>query len=342
MSPQKYQESLDTEFENMGTKPNMGNVLERFRINKHNAVIFIFALLLIIAGIYRPQFVEISNLFTMFRQAASLGIMTIGQLFAIIGGGLDLSVAATLQMSITIFMWGYNHFGLPGLYIGIAAAFLFGILVGLTNGVIVAKYKVQPFLATLFTGSIITGIRMILVGIESAGNVPDVIRVFGRGRTLTIPNGLIIFFIIACIAAFVMNRSVYGRKLVAVGTNYIAAEFSGIKADNIVIMSYIICSTMSIIASILLAGYIGFADRWIGAGMHFNSLVAAVLGGNYFGGGRGSVLGAVGGALVMTIVINFVTLLGFSAPFQHVVAGGVLILTLFIGTYSKKSQPATT
>jgi ribose transport system permease protein len=206
---------------------------------------------------------------------------------------------------------------------------------------IITKYKVQPFLATLFTGSIITGIRMILVGIESAGNVPDMIRVFGRGRTLTIPNGLIIFFIVACIATFVMNRSIYGRKLIAVGTNFIAAEFSGIKADNTVIMSYIICSVLSVIASILLAGYIGFADRWIGAGLHFNSLVAAVIGGNYFGGGRGSVFGAVGGALIMTIVINFVTLLGFSAPYQHVVSGVVLILTLFIGTYSKRSQQIT-
>ena len=315
----------------------MGNVLKGFRINKHNGVFLILGLLLIIAGIYRPQFVEISNLLTMLRQAASLGILTIGQLFAIVGGGLDLSVAATLQMSISIFMYGYNNFGIEGLIIGIFAALLFGVVVGTANGIIITKYKIQPFLATLFTGSIITGTRMILVGIESAGNIPDVIRVFGRGRTLNIPNGLIIFFIIACIAAFIMNKSVFGRKLIAVGTNFIAAEFSGIKAENTVIMSYIICSVLSVIASILLAGYIGFADRWIGAGLHFNSLVAAVIGGNYFGGGRGSVFGAVGGALVMTIVMNFVTLLGFSAPFQHVVSGIVLILTLFIGAYSKKS-----
>lgn len=319
----------------------MENVLKGFRINKHNGVYFILALLLIIAGIYRPQFVEVSNLLTMLRQTASLGILTIGQLFAIVGGGLDLSVAATLQMSITIFMWGYNNFGIQGLIIGLITALLFGVVVGLVNGTIITKYKVQPFLATLFTGSIITGIRMILVGIESAGNVPDMIRVFGRGRTLTIPNGLIIFFIVACIAAFVMNRSIYGRKLIAVGTNFIAAEFSGIKAGNTVIMSYIICSVLSVIASILLAGYVGFADRWIGAGLHFNSLVAAVIGGNYFGGGRGSVFGAVGGALIMTIVINFVTLLGFSAPYQHVVSGVVLILTLFIGTYSKRGQQIT-
>lgn len=319
----------------------MGNVLNRFQINKHNGVFFILALLLIIAGLYRPQFVEISNLLTMLRQTASLGIITIGQLFAIVGGGLDLSVAATLQMSITIFMLGFNSYGIPGLIVGLIVAVLFGVVVGLVNGIVITKYKVQPFLATLFTGSIITGLRMIWVGIESAGNVPDVIRVFGRGRTLTIPNGLIIFLIIAYIAAFVLNRTVFGRKLIAVGTNFVAAEYSGIKADITVIKSYIICSVLTVIASVILAGYIGFADRWIGAGLHFNSLVAAVIGGNYFGGGRGSVLGAVGGALVMTIVINFVTLLGFSAPYQHVVSGIVLILTLFIGTYSRKRRPVT-
>lgn len=309
--------------------------IKNFQINKNNGVFVILGFLLIIAGFYNPKFVQINNLMTMSRQASALGILTIGQLFVIVGGGVDLSVAATLQMSISIFMYGFNNYGIEGLIFGLVAALLFGIVVGIANGIIVTKYHVQPFLATIFTGSIITGIRMILVGIESAGNIPDIIRFFGRDRTFDIPNALIIFLFIALIASIVLNKSIYGRKLVAVGTNFIAAKISGIKANLTVIKSYIICSVLSVLASIILAGYIGFADRWIGAGYSFNSLIAAVIGGNYLGGGRGSVLGVVGGALMMTIVINFVTLLGFSAPFQHIVSGCVLILTLFIGSYSK-------
>jgi ribose/xylose/arabinose/galactoside ABC-type transport system permease subunit len=308
----------------------------RIWLNKHNGVFVILAILLIVAGIYSPGFVKLNNLMTMLRQASALGILTVGQLFVIVGGGVDLSLAATMQMGITIFMYGYNNFGMPGLVVGVAGALLFGVLVGLANGIIVTKYHVQPFLTTLFTGSIITGMRMIIAGIKPAGNIPEAIRFFGRDRTFGIPNALIIFLLISFVAYLVLEKSVYGRKLIAVGTNYMAARFSAIKADLILIYSYVICSVLAILASIILSGYIGFADQWIGAGYSFNSLIAAVIGGNYLGGGRGSVAGVIGGALTMTIVINFVTLLGFSAPFQHVVSGIVLILALFIGIASTK------
>ena len=314
----------------------MTTLLQRYKLNKHNGVFVILAFLLLISALYNPRFVQPNNLFTMLRQASALGILTIGQLFVIVNGGVDLSVAATMQMSIYIFMFGYDKLGIPGLIIGLFGAIIFGILVGLTNGILVAKYHVQPFLTTLFTGTIITGIRMIIAGIKPAGEIPDFIRIFGRDKTLGIPNALIVFIVVSLIAYFVFEKTVYGRKLIAVGTNYLAAVFSGIKADSIIISSYVVCSLLAVLASIVLAGYIGFADQWIAAGYSFDSLIAAVIGGNYLGGGRGSVLGTIGGALTMTFVINFVTLLGFSAPFQHVVSGIVLISALFIGAFTTK------
>jgi ribose/xylose/arabinose/galactoside ABC-type transport system permease subunit len=314
----------------------MSAITRKIQLNKHNGVFVILAILLIIAAFYNSDFIQVSNLMTMLRQASALGILTIGQLFVIVSGGVDLSVASTMQLSITIFMYGYNNFGMIGLLIGVLGAFLFGILIGLANGIIVTKYHIQPFLATLFTGSILTGIRMIVAGIRPAGNVPEAIRFFGRDRTFDIPNALIIFLIVSIIAYIVLEKSVYGRKLIAVGTNFAAAKFSGIKADLTIIKGYVICSVLAILASIVLAGYAGFADQWIGTGYSFNSLIAAVIGGNYLGGGRGSVLGVIGGALAMTIVINFVTLLGLSAPFQHIVSGIVLILALFSGVVTEK------
>lgn len=314
----------------------MAAITRKIQLNKHNGVFVIIAFLLIIATFYSSEFIQISNLMTMLRQGSALGILTIGQLFVMVSGGVDLSLAATMQLGITIFMYGYNNFGMPGLIFGVMAAFLFGIIVGLVNGIIVTKYHIQPFLTTLFTGSILVGIRMIVAGIRPAGNVPDAIRFFGRDRTFDIPNALIIFIVVAIIAYIILDKSVYGRKLISAGTNYSAARFSGIKADSIIIRSYVICSVLAILASIVLAGYVGFADQWIGAGYSFNSLIAAVIGGNYLGGGRGSVLGVIGGALAMTIVINFVTLIGLSAPFQHIVSGVVLILALFSGVVTTR------
>lgn len=278
------------------------------------------------------------NLLTMLRQASALGILTIGQLFVIVGGGVDLSLEATLQMAIAIFMFGYTNYGEVGLMIGLVGAIMFGLIAGLVNGLLVVRYHVQPFLTTLFTGSIINGIRSIWVGIDFGGDVPDFIRFFGRDKTLTIPNATIVFSITAIAAYILINRSVFGRKLVAVGTNYEAALYSGIKANRTVIISYMISGFMAVLASVVLSGYVGFADRWIGAGLSFNSLIAAVIGGNYLGGGRGSVIGVVGGALLMTIVTNFVTLLGLSASYQHIVSGVVLIITIFIGSKTNKNR----
>lgn len=314
------------------------SILEKLKINKHTGVFLILAIILVISGLYSPGFVSSSNLLIMLRQASALGILTIGQLFVIVGGGVDLSLEATLQMAIAIFMFGFNNFGQAGLMVGLGAAVFFGLLAGFVNGILVIRYHVQPFLSTLFTGSIITGIRLIWVGIDLGGDVPNFIRFFGRDRTLTIPNAAIIFSIVGLIAFVLINRSVFGRKLVAVGTNYDAAVYSGIKAGRMVILSYMISGVSAVLASVVLSGYVGFADRWIGAGMSFNSLIAAVIGGNYLGGGRGSVAGVIGGALLMTIVINFVTLLGFSHSYQHIVSGLVLILTIFIGSYSKRKN----
>ena len=131
-----------------------------------------------------------------------------------------------------------------------------------------------------------TGIRLIWVGIDLGGDIPDFIRFFGRDRTLSIPNAVIIFSIISVLAYIFINRSVFGRKLIAAGTNYDAATYSGIKSKQTVILSYMISGVSAVLASIVLSGYVGFADRWIGAGMSFNSLIAAVIGGNYLGGGE--------------------------------------------------------
>jgi ribose/xylose/arabinose/galactoside ABC-type transport system permease subunit len=311
---------------------------ERIKLNKHNGVFVILLILVMISGFYNPGFVQTENLMMILRQASALGILTIGQLFVIVGGGVDLSVAAIMQMGITIFMFGFNNFGMIGLLFGVIAALIFGATAGAVNGVIVTQYHVQPFLTTLFTGSIITGIRMIAAGIKPAGDIPEAIRFLGRDKTFNIPNALIIFILIVIIAYIVLDKSVYGRKLISAGTNCTAAAFSGINTSRIIIQSYVVSGLLSVLAAIVLAGYIGFADQWIGAGYNLNSLVAAVIGGNYLGGGRGSVSGVVGGALTITFVLSFVTLLGFTAPFQHVVSGAVLILALLVGAATSRNQ----
>lgn len=152
---------------------NIKTIASKLKINQYNSVFIVLFLLCLSAWIYRPSFMSGDTIFNMLRQASSLGVLTAGQLFVIMSGGVDFSVVATMQMAIVIFTYGFNLFGVWGLVVGIILSLLLGIMMGIINGVIVTKFNVQPFLATIFTGSILTGVRMIVAGIDSVGTIPD-------------------------------------------------------------------------------------------------------------------------------------------------------------------------
>jgi ribose/xylose/arabinose/galactoside ABC-type transport system permease subunit len=308
----------------------------KIRINQHNSVFIILFVVCLATWLYKPVFLSSDNILSMLRQASALGVLTAGQLFVIIAGGVDLSVAATMQMAIVIYTFGFKLYGTLGLVGGIALAVLVGAAMGLVNGVIVTRFRVQPFLATLFTGSILTGIRQIVTGISSAGQIPDAVRFLGRDTTLFIPNAVLVFLIVTVVCLVIFNRTVFGRRLVAVGTNKRAAIFSGIDADRTVIMSYCACGVLAVLSSMLLAGYTGYADMWLGSGFEFSCLVAAVIGGNYLGGGRGSMLGAVGGVLVTTLILNAVLLFGLAIAWQYIAKGLVLAAATLAGALATR------
>jgi ribose/xylose/arabinose/galactoside ABC-type transport system permease subunit len=310
---------------------------DRLRINKHSSVYIVMVVLLAATYIYSPKFLSGSTIFNMLRQASALGVLTAGQLFVIIAGGVDLSVVATMQISIVTCVYFTNAYGVWGLVLGIGISLVLAILIGLANGVIVTKFNVQPFLVTLFMAEVLTGARMILLGVQTAGSVPDTMRYLGNDLTGPIPNAVIIFLLVVIVSYVILNKTVYGAKLVSVGSNKRAAIFSGINANTTVMISYCFCGVMAVISGVLLAGYTGYADMWIGEGYEFNSLVAAVIGGNFLGGGRGSIMGVVGGVLVTTLVLNVVLLFGLDVTFQYIFTGVIFIVATLMGALSGKN-----
>lgn len=308
----------------------------RLGINKHNSVYIILIVLSVATYIYSPKFMSGGTILNMLRQASALGVLTAGQLFVIIGGGVDLSVVATMKTAIVIYSRMINSMGTLGLLLGIPLALALGIGMGLFNGVIITKFRVQPFLVTIFTAHILTGSRMIFTGVDSIGVVPDAIRFLGNASTGTIPNAVIIMFLVVIFSLIVLNTTTFGRKLISVGSNKTAAIFSGINADITIIKSYCFSGIMAVLASMLLAGYTGYADMWIGEGFEFNSLVAAVIGGNFLGGGRGSVLGMLGGVLVTTLVLNIVLVFGLDVTYQYIFTGLIFLIATLIGSLAVK------
>ena len=309
-------------------------------VNQYNSVYIILMILCMAALIYQPGYMQTKNIYMMLRQASALGILTLGQLFVVSAGGVDLSVVAIMQVAATVFMYCSNTFGTLGIVVGILLSFVAGIAVGLVNGIIIAKYRVQPFLTTLFTGVIFVGIRRVLAGVAPMGVAPVSIMEIVKGEQPgAFPNAAVIFLMAAALVFVVFNFTIFGREVMSIGTNPTAALFSGIKIDRIKIATYCISAAAAVISAIILVGYTGYADQdALGKGMEFDSLVAVVLGGNFLGGGRASVMGAVGGVLVTTLLINIVILFGLKIQYQYVVKGLILLVVTFIASFVRKSS----
>jgi ribose/xylose/arabinose/galactoside ABC-type transport system permease subunit len=310
--------------------------MTRIRFSQGSGVYLLLLLMVLVIWIYSPSFFKLNNVFAILRQASALGILTIGQALVIVGGGVDLSVETTMQMGIVIVTEAAAAGGNAGLMIGLVLSLFLGLAIGLINGLVIARLRVQPFLVTLFTGTIITGIRLAATNASPGGVIPEAVRFVGRDSTGPIPNAVIVFAVLAAIVHLVLKRGVFGRRLVATGFNPDVARLSNVKIDAVTLKSYCISGVLAIIAGLVLAGYVGYADQWIGKGYTLDSLAAAILGGNLLGGGRGSITGAIGGVLLMSLAINIVLLFNLEAPYQYVTKGAILVLATLLGSYTGK------
>lgn len=310
-------------------------MLKKLRLTQYNSVYLILVVILAGAAIYKPSFFSAENVNLILRQTSALGILVMGQIFVISSGRIDLSVVAIMQLSIAIFMMVVKLYGEGAFLAGLLLAALISILVGALNGVIVARWKVQPFLSTLFVAAILGGVRELFSGVTPLGVPPRVLMQIVRGGRY-LSNAVIFLALAVLIAYLVMNKTVYGRHIMMIGTNETAAHFSSTRVERTVIIAYCISGLSAVLAAIVATGYLGFADQTsIGNGMEMNALVAAVLGGNFLSGGRASVSGAVGGALTMTLIINIVILFGLPVQYQYVLKGVILLAVVYMGARSR-------
>lgn len=290
--------------------------------------IYIFlGLLFVFASIFSPAFLTPQNLSDVLNQAVALGIVSIGQTFVILTGraGLDLSVAsvmATVAVIVAKNTQGQNELLLPVAMI----CMLFGVLVGLANGLLVTKRKVPPFMATLGMMIIIQGLRFIYTKGAPKGDFPSILRFLGRGSLGPLPISIISLAILIGIAFIVLRKTTFGRQLYAVGGNLETAYLSGYRTDLIITAAYMICGLTAAIAGMYLAGWIGIADNWVGKGYELDSIAAVVMGGTSFEGGRGGVLGTIAGVMIIVLLYNLVLLLHLPVQAQFIVKGAVIIL----------------
>lgn len=312
--------------------------------NQRGLLVALAALLAAALAVYLAtgvNFFKATNLLNIAKGFSMLSIAAIGQTFVIIGGGLDLSVAEVISTSnvfAATFMAGKNALFVPVTLLTLAL----GAVVGLANGLMVTKRGVPAFVATLGTSIVLRGARLMWTQGLPQGKIPPLLNRLGVGTSLGVPNLVYAFLVFAVLAAVVLNRTGWGRRLYATGTSRSVAVLSGIRADRVVVASFVICGITAAFVGILLGGYANMSDQKIGEGYDLDSIAVVVLGGAAIGGGSGSVLGTVIGSVIVLVLTNLSLLMGFPIQSQMVIKGVVIVLALWLngrGAPAKAVRP---
>jgi ribose/xylose/arabinose/galactoside ABC-type transport system permease subunit len=303
---------------------NSGRVLDGRKLAEKSAIFIVLIILVVIAAIISPAFLTERNLSNVVRQASILGVVATGQLFVILTGGIDLSVASVIALMSILssgLMNGEDKLLWPVSLLCLALS----LVIGLANGLLVTKLKIPAFITTLGMVLIIQGIRFLYSGGMPKGQISEGLMYFGRASILSIPMTVWICLAVGAISAVVLHATTLGRGIYAVGGNARTAYMSGVNTHRVLIFAYMISSLWAGFTGLLLTGWVGMADNWLGQGYDLNSIAAVVIGGALMSGGKGTVWGTLAGACMIAMLFNIVILLGLDADTQRIVRGLVII-----------------
>jgi ribose/xylose/arabinose/galactoside ABC-type transport system permease subunit len=293
--------------------------------------------LLIVALLTAPEFYGVGNLQDVLRRASILGIVTMGQVLVLMTAGLDLSVGAMIGLTAVLIAESARADG-PPLALALMAALVAAILVGLTNGLLIARRRVPPFVATFGMLIVLEGVRLAYTGGTASGSVPDSLREFGQATVLGLPWPTIALLILIVVLTLFTNRSASGRGLVLSGANERMALLSGIPVVRLKVLAYIVAASLAALAGVFFAAFIGYVDRFVGRGADLDSISAALIGGTLFSGGEGSFVRAAAGALLLVVLVNLIVLNGLPVEWQFVAKGLVLVAAVAVQTAGRRES----
>ncbi|HEY8596197.1 MAG TPA: ABC transporter permease [Devosiaceae bacterium] len=299
---------------------NAGTV--RARNRRELAMLAVFLVVIwAVTAILSPRFLSPANIRDILTLAAPLGFVVIGQMIVIIVRGLDLSVAS-IMATVAVLAVGMGE----NIAMILALGLVLGIAMGAVNGYLVAYRSVTPFLATLATMIVLQGVRFAYTGGAPSGSLPEGLRFLSTGSVLGFPVALVLLVMVAFAAHWMLERTVFGRRLKLYGVNPDAARMTGAPVKIMVLAAFAISGLMAALGGLVLVGYVGIVDNWTGRGYELDSIAAAVIGGAALSGGRGSVPGALLAALILVSLFNIVIILGLSVELQLLIKGSLIIL----------------
>jgi len=292
--------------------------------------------LMVFFSVASSNFMQMDNIVSILQATAVNGVLAIACTFVIITGGIDLSVGTLMTFCSVMAGVVLTYWGLP-LPLGILAAIFFGALCGFTSGVVIAKLKVPPFIATLGMMMLLKGLSLVISGTKPIyfNDTPGFTSIAQDSLigyvlpALPIPNAVLILFLVAVVASLVLNKSILGRYTFALGSNEEAVRLSGVNVDFWKIVVYSLNGAICGIAGWLIASRLNSAQPALGQGYELDAIAAVVIGGTSLSGGTGTILGTIIGAFIMSVLTNGLRIMSVAQEWQTVVTGVIIILAVY-------------
>jgi ribose transport system permease protein len=295
-------------------------------------ILGLFVFIFVVTALREPKFASAYNLQNLVGWTSLFGIISIGAAFVIITGGIDLSIGSTVGLTGSLLAWLLMHRGWsePAALLAVLAV---SLIIGLAHGLLITKMRLQPFVVTLCGLLIYRGLARFITDDQSQGfgSAHDGLRSIAIGKLplageFALPVSVIFLAGIAVVAAVFLNRTIWGRYLLALGRNETAARYSGINTDRMKILAYIVCSLLGGVGGILFSLNLNsIQPSGLGEFYELYAIAAAVLGGCSLRGGEGTILGVIIGTAVMRVLYNSINILGIPTHLEFAIIGTVIL-----------------
>lgn len=310
--------------------------LTRFWAWEASGILVALIVLMVVLSIASPNFLSAYNMSVVARQAAFVGLVALGQTLVLLVGGIDLSVGAAAGLSAIVGALMLTAAGVHP-YLVIPLTMLFGMALGVINGLFVAGLRLNPFIVTLATWEIFAGMTLVITKGYPIRPLGDTFAVFGKGDILGVPVPVVIFVVAGLFLIWLLTQTRFGRNIFAVGGNRDAAVLAGIHVKRVELIAFALAGMFAALAGILFASRMDAGQPSVGEGWLMSAITAAILGGTSLRGGQGSIIGTMLGALLLAVLANGTVLLNVSGFWQRVIVGCVVLIAVLVDLFRQRS-----
>ena len=289
--------------------------------------------LIFVSSVISSDFRTFDNMITILRQASTLLILSTGLTAVLIMGGMDLSVGATAAF-VGCVCAQFLKMGVSVVAI-LPIALVIGALIGMVNGFLVSVVGLPSFVATYATNWVVKGLSVIVMSGAVIFGLPEAFTWFGTGYITVIPIIVVFAAIVVAIAYFLLQKTTWGRDIYSYGSNAEAARYSAVPVHKTVFSAFMLCSMFAAVGGLLMTARLNAAEAAMGDAYGLQTVAAVVIGGTSMLGGEGGVFGTAVGAILLTVIVNIMNLMGISSSAQPMVVGFVIIIMVLLDSLSR-------